>query len=111
MITFDSIHETFVTFGAGDGLQPGQVCKITENGTVGPCEAGDGICGVARSVRLGMAGVVMTGFVTRPYSGEVPTLGRVKLCADGKGGVKVGGDTAYTVVKVVEGAGLVGFFL
>jgi len=57
MITFDSIHETFMTFSADDGLEAGMVCKITDNCAVGPCQSGDSFCGVARSARLGMAGI------------------------------------------------------
>ena len=109
MITFDSIHETYMTFQAEKALLAGQVCKITGNGTVGPCAAGDEFCGAARSVRLGMAGVVLSGFVRLPYSGDAPAVGYAALCADGKGGVKTGGERTYLVAQVEDGA--VGVFL
>ena len=59
-------------------LKSGQVVKITGNGEVGACADGDAFCGLALSVK---------GFACVPTSGTV-TLGRVKLAADGAGGVK-----------------------
>jgi len=111
MITFDSIHETFMTFSADDGLEAGMVCKITDNCAVGPCQSGDSFCGVARSARLGMAGIVLSGYVTLPFSGTAPTLGYCALCADGTGAVKVGGDRQYLVAHVDKNAQTVGLFL
>lgn len=111
MITFDSIHETYVTFEAGQGLKNGQVCKVTGDGTVGVCSAGDEFCGVARHVRNGLAGVVLGGFCSVPYTGTTPTVGMTALCADGSGNVKAGGDKEYLVVQVDENEKTVGFFL
>ena len=36
-ISFEAIGERLVTFAAGSGLTAGKVCKISANGTVGPC--------------------------------------------------------------------------
>lgn len=111
MITFDSIHETFVTFNAEENLEAGAVCKVTDSGTVGPCENGEAFHGVARTVRCGLAGVVLSGFCQLPYTGATPNLGRSALCADGSGGVKAGGDKAYLVVDVDTVGKTVSLFL
>ena len=111
MITLDSIGKTYVTLNADDGLEAGQVCKITADSTVGPCSAGDDFCGYAQQVRLALAGVVLDGYCCVPYSGTAPALGRTALCADGQGGVKAGGTTKYLVAHVDTSAQVVGFFL
>ena len=111
MITFDSIHETYVTFNADEGLEAGQVCKITGDTAVGPCAEGEDFCGMARQVRLDLAGVVLGGFCRVPYTGAAPAYGKTALCADGQGGVKAGGSTEYWVAQVDETEQLVGFFL
>lgn len=111
MITFDSIHETYVTFNADEGLEAGSVCKITGDSAVGACADGEEFCGVARQVRGGLAGVVLGGFCRLAYSGTAPTCGMTALCADANGGVKVGGDKEYLVVQVDESEQTIGVFL
>ena len=112
MITFDAIRETYVTFAAASGLAVGDLCKPTANGTVGACEEDDEFIGVVGSVRNGVAGVVMGGFVTLPYSGTAPSLGYNLLLADGDGGVAVG-ETGRSccVVELDTTAKTVGLFL
>ena len=43
-ISFEAIGQKMVTFAAGTGLAEGKVCKISANGTVGPCSE-DGVFG------------------------------------------------------------------
>ena len=61
-VSFEDIGMVTATFAAREDMKPGQVVKITGNGEV-------------------------KGFACLPTSGTV-TLGRVKLAADGTGGVK-----------------------
>ena len=84
--SFEDIGMVTATFAAREDMKPGQVVKITGNGEVGACTDGDAFCGLALSVRSGFAGVQVKGFACLPTSGTV-TLGRVKLAADGTGGV------------------------
>lgn len=86
-ISFDDIGAVTATFFSKDGVIPGQVVKVTENGQVGPCSAGEPFCGLALSVRRGFSAVQVRGFMTLTTSGTV-ALGPVKLAADGNGGVK-----------------------
>ena len=98
--------------GSGDGqlcrrhgVKGGQVVKVTEDGTVGPCADGDAFCGVALAGRRGFCAVQVKGFLTVPITSPV-SLGQAALAADGKGGVKTAeeGGVAALVVSVDEAA-------
>ena len=102
-VSFEEIGRLAVTFGH-EGCQAGQVCKVSANGTVAPCAAGDKLCGIVEGVRGDYAAVQVAGFAEVPYSGSV-ALGHVSLCADGSGGVKAGAGREYLVVSVDENAG------
>lgn len=97
-VSFEEIGRLAVTF-TQDGCESGQVCKVSANGTVVPCAAGDKFCGVVEGVRGGVAGVQVAGFATVAVSGSV-NVGYVSLCADGTGGVKAGTGREYLVVSV-----------
>lgn len=98
-ISFEDIGNLMATFYADEGVQDSQVVKMTGNGTVGPCAAGDAFCGVAGTPRSGAVGVQVGGFVkvaaTLPLS-----VGKVGLVADGNGGVKAGDGITALVVDV-----------
>ena len=84
--SFDGIGAVVATFTADSGVKGGQVVKLTGNGQVGPCTAGDKFCGVALEPRAGIAGVQVRGFAT--VAGTGLPLGQAVLVADGTGGVK-----------------------
>lgn len=99
-VCFEDIGHMSATFAAQSG-EAGQVCKVTDNGTVAPCADGDVFCGVMEGVRKGFAGVQLHGFVTVSYTGTAPALGYNNLVADANGGVKVGSaGRAHLVVSV-----------
>ena len=112
-ISFNAIGQAHVSFSAAESAQAGKVCRLTENGTVGACEAGDSFCGVVTEVRCGVAAVTMSGFVELPYSGEAPAVGYQTLAADGAGGVKTvtAGGRSLLVVMVDSANETVGVFL
>ena len=101
-VSFEEIGRLAVTFGH-EGCLAGQVCKVSANGTVAPCAAGDKLCGIVEGVRGDYAAVQVAGFAEVSYSGSV-ALGHVSLCADGSGGVKAGAGREYLVVSVDENA-------
>lgn len=107
-VSFEDIGMVAATFASQEGVKGGQVVKVTDNGQVGPCEAGDQFCGVALEGRGGFAGVQVKGFVTVKATGTVD-LGWTELCADGAGGVKAaasgGSGRAYLVVDSDSTAG------
>lgn len=87
-VSFEDMGSVVVTFAAQEGMEnKGQVVKMTANGQVGPCGAGEQFCGVALSGKGEFAAVQVKGFVETAVTGEVG-LGWVKLSADGSGGVK-----------------------
>ena len=102
-VSFEEIGRLAVTF-ADSGCTAGQVCKVSANGTVAPCAAGDKLCGLVEGVRNHHAAVQVAGFAAVSYTGTAPAVGYVNLCADGSGGVKAGTGREYLVVSVDETA-------
>lgn len=104
-VSFEEIGAVTATFLATEDVTPGEVVKISANGQVDACAAGEAFCGLALSNRKGFAGVQVKGFMTLPISGSV-SLGQVVLAADGTGKVKTAttGVTAL-VVSVDTDAG------
>lgn len=98
-VSFQEIGQVCATF-LDAGVSEGQVCKVSEGGTVSPCAAGDRFCGAVVSRRGGYAGVALAGFVRLSYSGPAPAAGYTGLCANGIGGVK--SDSASQSYLVVE---------
>ena len=68
-ISFEGIGEVVATFACGEGVAAGQVVKVTEDGTVGPCTDGEKFCGVALSAEDGYAAVQLGGGVPGPGGG------------------------------------------
>ena len=104
-ISFEDIGAVVATFAVEDGVQGGQVVKVTGNGQAGPCSAGDPFCGVALEGRGGFAGVQLKGFAQVKTTGAVD-LGWTKLEADGTGGVQAtaSGGREYLVVETDSAA-------
>ena len=102
-ISFEGIGQWCASFACED-VAEGMAVKLTDNGKVGKCGAGEDFCGVVAAMgRDGKAcSVQMGGFVTLPYSGdEVPVLGICTLSADGEGGVQsAAGGWEYLAVCV-----------
>ena len=113
-LSFEGIGQWAATF-ACDGAAEGELVKLTANGTVGACSAGDPFCGQVLSVaRTGDAcTVALGGMVTAGYSGSaVPAIGWCALSSDGDGGVKAdSAGRAYLVVDVDTAAKTVTFVL
>ena len=107
-ISFEGIGEVAATFACEAGVQAGQVVGLTGDGTVGPCESGGRICGVALSSEDGYAAVQIGGLCRVARTGEEVTPGFAKLSADGAGGMKqdAAGGTEYLVLWV-ESDGMV----
>ena len=89
--SFEDIGAVVATFAAGEDVVGGKVVKLTANGTVGLCSAGDAFCGVAMQPRKGGAAVQVKGFVTVSCTGSL-TPGWAVLEADGNGGVQTASD-------------------
>ena len=111
-VSFEDIGQVLATCQAEDGVAVGGVVRMSGNGTVAPCAAGERFCGVALSLAEdGCAAVQVKGFVTVPCadSGVVP--GWAALTADGAKGVKTAGagdkGAELLVVSVENGRAVV----
>lgn len=105
-ISFEDIGAVVATFRTKEDVGSGQVVKVTGDGEVGPCGAGERFCGVALTGGGEYAGVQVGGFVTVKADSTV-TTGWVKLAADGSGGVKkadAGDGWEYLVVETNSAA-------
>jgi hypothetical protein len=87
-LSFSGFGENGATFAAQDGVTPGAPVKMTANGTVGACAAGDNFCGVALNTRGGYAAVQLSGYVRLPYDGTAPAVGWQALSAAAGGKVQ-----------------------
>ena len=102
--SFEDIGAVTATFAADQGVEGGQVVKVTANSTVGACADGDDFCGVALEPRKGAAAVQVKGFVTVCCTSSL-TLGWTALAADGKGGVKAAASGGVTALVVSASGG------
>ena len=69
-ISYEGIGEWCATFVCG-AVSEGDIVKVSANGTVGKCTAGDGFCGVVRAV----AHDGLHGAARRPCEREVQRHG------------------------------------
>lgn len=113
-VSFDGIGQWAATFTCGQ-VQEGSLVKISGNGQVAECAAGEAFCGqVLALARCGDAcSVQLGGFVTADYSGDTaPAVGWSGLSADGSGGVQADAKgRQYLVAAVDSAAGVVTFVL
>lgn len=111
-VAFDKIGEVVATFEAADGVAVGKAVKISANGQVGPCSAaGDVPAGVVVSLRDGLAGVQLRGYVELPCAATLTTgYETVSIDASGKVQASDSGRPAL-VVYADTAAGLCGLFL
>ena len=86
-VSFNGIGDKLVTF-LSKGAKKGQVVKVSGEGAVAPCAAGDAFDGLAVLADDGFAGVQLRGFADVSYSEGEPKVGHNKFAADGRGGVK-----------------------
>ena len=96
---FNSIALECATFQVNGTLTVGEPCKMVADKTVGLCASGNDFIGVVQQVRGKTATVAIRGFVTVPYSGTMPAVGRTALVGNGSHGVVTGdAGTVRTVV-------------
>ena len=99
-IAFTDIGAVVATCQAEEGVEAGKLVKMSGNGTVAPCLAGDKFCGVAMQPRGGLAAVQFKGFVTVGYSKSIE-LGWNTVTADSIGGITVT-DQGISVLVVAK---------
>ena len=115
--SYEGIGQWAATF-ACDGLAEGEMVKISANGTVSGCAAGDDFCGMVLSAgrdeaacTVALGGMITAGY-TVPGQGAAPAVGWTALSADGSGGVQAdAGGRSFLVVDVDTAAETVTFVL
>ena len=109
-ISFNGFGEQVATFISQNTTKNVPV-KVSANGTVAACSAGDDFCGIAIAARNGLNSVLMGGYVEVPFSGTAPSLGYATLAADGSGGVKTVTTGGREHLVVFVGTSTVGIIL
>lgn len=97
---FNGFNEKVLTFECDTEINAGTPVKITANGKVAACSAGDRFVGICVNTRGGYATVQVEGFVSVSYTGTAPAINVTKLVADGNGGVKADSANGGEVVAV-----------
>ncbi len=99
-LSFMGYGEKAATFAASNGVTAGTPVKMTADGTVGPCAAGDLFCGAALNERGSYAAVQLAGYVRLPYDGTAPAAGYQTLAAAANG--KIGVNAAGRSLLVID---------
>lgn len=104
-VSFEGIGESVVTFynSSSNGAAAGQVVKISGNGEVATCAAGDRFFGLALSCEGDYAAVQNGGYAVVSYSGTTDlSVGFAALSANGTGGVKADEDGGEFLIIEVD---------
>ena len=114
-VSFEGIGESVVTFYNDDtnGAAAGAPVKMSGNGEVSKCAAGDRFFGVALANEGDFAAVQTGGYAQLKYSGAAPNVGFATLAGDGDGGVKTvtTGGGEFLVVDVDTANKILGIML
>ena len=111
--SFNGFDERVLTFECDTEINAGTPVKISANGKVSVCAAGDRFIGICLGTRGGYASVLVGGFITLHYTSTAPTTNYAKLVADGNGGVKVdaAGGTEVVAISVDTNEKTIGFIM
>jgi hypothetical protein len=112
-LSYEGIGQWAASFSCNQ-VSEGELVKISGNGTVASCAAGDAFCGMVLALSHDDAcSVALGGMMTAGYSGTtVPATGWTILVSDGNGGVKTADSgRSYLVVDVDTTAKTVTFAL
>lgn len=102
-VSFEGIGEVLATFYTTGKVEVGKIVTVKQANTVGTCTAGEGFCGVVVSVKDGCAAVQTDGVMQASCTDSAVKPGVMELTADGKGGVKKGGDyDAWVTATVIN---------
>ncbi|SDN83408.1 hypothetical protein [Acetanaerobacterium elongatum] len=111
-ISFEGVNEQRVTFAAAEGTQKGDLVMMSGSGTVAKATDGKAIVGVVKTLRGGIAGVQVSGYVSLPCA-ETVAVGYACLASNGANAVKAGGAAGRSCLVVEAGTagGTIGVLL
>ena len=113
-VSFEGIGQWCATFTCNGEVAEDQMVKVSGNGEVEACAAGDAFCGKVTAIGRDnkACAVALGGMVKASYTGTAPAAGWANLSADGNGGVKAdSAGKSYLVVDVDTAASKVTFAL
>lgn len=113
-ISFHGFHAKVITFYAGESCEVGKAVTISEDGEAVKAANNGRFIGICTSLRNGVAGVQVEGYVELPYSGTAPKHGVNRLiCAANDCLAASSDDMAqyYKILKVDTDNKIVGFIL
>lgn len=93
VVSNDSIGQVCITAEVNDTVDAMSVCRYDDLNYIVPCDEGEEIEGILIARRCNRGTLQVRGFVTMPYSGEVPSVGLCSMAAGPDG----------STVKVAEG--------
>lgn len=113
-ISFNGYNAKIVTFYAGEACEVGKAVTINEDGEAVCAGNNNRFIGICTSLRNGIAGVQVEGYVELPYSGTAPKHGVNRLICDANGCLTASIDDIaqyYKILKVDTDSKTVGFIL
>ena len=110
-VSLNGFNETMLTFSCNEEIMQGAPVKMGENKTVTACAQGDKPVGFVVAARMGVAGVMMSGYFTKSYTGEM-ALGHQNIVANNDGGVEINENGIPVIVTDFDDvSGIVGFIM
>lgn len=97
-VRFDGYNENTLTFECGGDVKVGSLVRMSGNGVVSECAAGEDFCGVCRAVRDGYACVQLSGYAEIACADGM-NVGRVTMSASD--GTTIKPDTAGGTSRLV----------
>jgi len=109
-VSFNGFNENTATFTVSEEIAAGTPVKMSGNGEVKACAAGDSFIGFAIDCDGKYASVQLSGTVTVAYTGSAPECGYATLAA-ADGGVQGGSGREYLVLSVDDTQSKVTFLM
>lgn len=109
-VSFNGFNKNTATFIAAEEIAGGMPVKMSGNGEVSVCAAGEKFIGIAIDCDGKYVSVQLSGAVTATYTGSVPEFGYTELAASDDG-VQSGSGREYLVLSVDEAQGKVTFLM
>lgn len=109
-VSFNGFNKNTATFIAAEEITGGTPVKMSGNGEVSVCAAGEEFIGIAIDCDGKYVSVQLSGAVTATYTGATPECGFADLAA-ADGGVQSGSGREYLVLSVDEAQSKVTFLM
>lgn len=113
-ISYNGFNSKVMTFAAGENCKVGNPVTISEDGDVVIPNINNRFIGVCTSLRNGIAGVQVEGYIEMPFTGTAPKMGVNRLTIGSHGEIVAGDNDNsefYKILKVDVDNKIIGFIL